>query len=124
MFKSLITAMFTLVLATGTSAALADNKHWRVKHDKHAGKHYQQSRHKGYQSGSHYRDRPYRETRRDRRRDNHAAYLGAILVGSAISHSLLHNHNGAVCYERHDRYNRYDRHKRYDRHDRYNRHGH
>lgn len=115
MFKQLTSCMLALTLATATTAALADSKHDRDRHaykGGHHGKHYQPSRHHAYRdrrhhySGHRYQSRPrWRPpvTRIHHHYHNdYSSFFGAALVGSAISYSLFHHHDGISCHDRHD----------------------
>ncbi|MBE9539555.1 MAG: hypothetical protein IMF06_10760 [Proteobacteria bacterium] len=99
--KQLTVYSLALLLVIGTTAALAGD---RGNGGHNGGHHYQSRGHHGY----HYR--PYRHYGRHsayyRPHYNYPNYLGAALLGSALSYSLYHTHNGVSCYDKHayDRY--------------------
>jgi len=95
---------FAFLLVTGTTAALAGDRHHSahpsVKH--HFGG-YNDHYYKRHPHHSYYRGHYGRH-----RYSNHyyPSYLGAALIASSLTHSLYHTHNGAACYQNHsgDRY--------------------
>ena len=103
-----------IVLFTASTAALADNRGHGKKYDN---QHYQHKSHKnGHKYGHknrHYKRgryaykyyRPYRGRRYYggyyRPHYYFPDYVGAALIGSALTYSLYHTHNGAYCYDNH-----------------------
>lgn len=79
------------------------SQHYGHRDDRHYGRHY--DRHYGYRDGHRYGHyRPYRQPRYyygGHHHDDYPSYLGAALLGSAITYSLLHTHNGAHCNDNH-----------------------
>jgi len=91
-----------LVLIAATTAAFADDRHRDRHHDRPHWNHYK--KHNGIPFRPHYRYR-YRgpwSYRGYRPGYYYPPYAGA-LIGSAISFSLFHTHEGAYCYEDHGR---------------------
>lgn len=116
MFKQLTSCILALTLATTATAALADRKHDRDRHDYrggHYGKHHQPSRHHGfrdrqrYHPGFRYKSWPRGHQRVTRihhhYHNDYSTFFGAALVGSAISYSLFHHHDGIQCHDNHAR---------------------
>lgn len=106
--KKLTAYGLAFLLFTGTSAALAG----RGDRDDH-GRHNDNRRH--YNNGGHHYNHYYRGHRNNfyyRRYPSrgyyYPSYLGAALIGSALTTSLYHSHNGQSCYENHadDQYRR------------------
>ena len=116
MKKLMVYAIATLMLTT-TGSALAEGRHEQGHKGYNSGKYYQGKHHgnyfrhgykhsyrHGYRSNyGHYGQRPYSYKHNSHYNRNyyHPSYLGAALVGSALTYSLYHNHNGNQCYENH-----------------------
>lgn len=113
MHRQLTAWVTAIILVIGSTAAMADRKSHRDH--KHYKSHHYDKRH------SHQRWQPpgHRVTQIHRHyRHDYSGYLGAALLGSAITYTLFHQHNGADCHDSHgyrdsrdyrDRYsNRYD----------------
>jgi len=82
MYKQLTAWFTTVILVLGSAAALADRKgHGDYRH-------WQPPGHRVLQVHKHSRN-------------EYSGHLGAVLLGSAISYSLFHHHNGAVCHDSH-----------------------
>lgn len=82
----------------------------RQHHRKHRQwRHQRWDRHLGYRNGWRYNHwdhrgkhhRNWHHSRRHYRGGHYSDYLGAALVGSALTYSLYHLHDGAVCYDSH-----------------------
>lgn len=91
----------TDVLAGGKSHGKKHgNQHYQQKGHNYG--HYNHGRH-NYNHYEHYR--PYSSYRYygGHYRPNYAypSYLGAALIGSALTYSLFHTHNGTYCYDNH-----------------------
>ena len=109
--KTLTIFGIAVLLFTVNAGALADGKGGGKKH---GNQHYQQKGHKyghhNYRRHHYKHYRPYRGPRHYggyyRPNNYYPSYLGAALIGSALTYSLYHTHNGAYCYENHgnDRY--------------------
>jgi len=111
MQRQLITWLSAMILIITSTAAMADRKGHRdhkLYHqydNRHGHQRWQPSRQRVTQIHKHYRN-------------DYSGYLGAALLGSAITYTLVHRHNGADCHDNHgyrdtrdyrDRYsNRYD----------------
>jgi hypothetical protein len=126
--KKLTMISSALLLAVTASTALAaphhgDRERNSGKHfisSKHAspGRHHDSARNRQHHKparyarenrrddyrGRHHR-RPYNQhyynAWRHDRHDAYRSYMGAVLVGSALTYGLHHMHHGAVCYEHH-----------------------
>ena len=93
-----------LLLVAGTTAALADDRHRGGRHDRPHWNHYKKHHYIPYRPHHRY---PYRGpwSYRGYRPGfyyYYPPYAGA-LIGSAITYSLFHTHNGAHCYDDHGR---------------------
>lgn len=98
------------------------NKHLREHRRHHAAKEHRRHhrkwrdhrRHRWDHYGWRYNGWDHRPWRRHHWRHGgyYGDYVGAAILGSALTFSLYHRHNGAICYDRHD-----------DRHDPYYREG-
>lgn len=86
-------------------------KQHRRHHRKHNGwRHHRWDRHYGYRNGwnhgywshrgKHHRN--WHHNRRHYRGGYYGDYIGAAILGSALTYSLYHLHDGAVCYDSHD----------------------
>jgi len=108
--KRLTTIGFCALLAMGSGAALADRDYRGGKGDGHGNGHgkghgYHDERHNYKHYGGHhdthyvyYYPRPYYP----RYPDRYVYYpLGAALIGSAVTYSLYHSHDGVRCYDNH-----------------------
>ncbi len=118
MYKHL-TAWFTaLILAIGSTAATADHDRYRDHkrfNSHHFNTHFHpHPSHKRWQPPGQRLIHIHRHHRQDYSRNNHAGHLGAALLGSAISHTLFHHHNGAVCHDNHGYRNSRDYHHRFN----------
>ena len=116
--KQLTIFVIALLLFTVNAGALAGGKGHGAKH---GNQHYQQKGHKyghyNYRKHHYKYYGPYRGPRISRgyygpyrgprisrgyyRPNYYPSYLGAALIGSALSYSLYHTHNGAYCYDNH-----------------------
>ena len=109
--KKLTAYGLAFLLFTGTSAALAgrgdrgdhgrnnDNrKHFSngSHHNKHYNNRWQHNKHyyRGHRNRFNYRRYPSRGY-------YYPSYLGAALIGSALTTSLYHSHGGERCYQNH-----------------------
>ncbi|MFK7975903.1 MAG: hypothetical protein AB8C02_07180 [Halioglobus sp.] len=72
------------------------NKRARHNYWKHNGWRYNHWNHRV----RHHRD--WRHSRHYSRNRHYGNYLGAAIVGSALTYSLYHLHDGAVCYDSHE----------------------
>ena len=93
-------AFSLLIAATGS---LADNRGHGKNHGKH---HYPQNHHYehnyGHWRGQHYEHyTPYRYYRGHYHHDYYPSYVGAALLGSAITYILFHTHDGEYCSDNH-----------------------
>jgi hypothetical protein len=109
MKKVIAAGLATLLCVATTGATAGDRGHGNGHgkgHYKHKDYHYYQHRPSGYYKP--YRPYGYRwyYGGPPRYNDYYASYLGAALIGSALTYSLYHTHNGAYCYDNHggDRY--------------------
>ena len=101
--KQLAIFALSLLLITGASQSLARGKHHGGGWDSHHGQYYSPRRHHRYYYKPHYRRNYYQGYRHYRpyRQDYYGSYLGAALLGSALTSGLHHNHNGNSCYQDH-----------------------
>jgi len=108
-------SLLALLVSLAAAPAMADrgDRHWGKHRDKHWEKHWKHDRHPGYRYRSWKPDRPSIHIHRYERPD-YSAYLGAALIGSAITYSLSHSHDGVRCDERHDYREREYRDRRYE----------
>jgi hypothetical protein len=105
--KQLTLYGLALLLVVGTSAVLASGKHHNGYQRGYHGNHYRQQHYKPQHYGRHHYYRPHHYGRhyfgRHYRHGYYPSYLGAALVGSALTYSLYHTHQGAACYQDHSR---------------------
>ncbi len=114
--KKLIVTVIAATLLGATTGALADGRHkhghhkhhgWKYHDDRKYYKGYNRGYKKGYKHGyrsshGHYRYKPYNYRYRKYYNGHYYPnYLGAALIGSALTYSLYHTHNGNQCYEDH-----------------------
>jgi len=97
-----------IILVLGTSAALAgERRHgghgYKQHHPHYKQKHQYYKRHHYWHYPRHNYRRHYYPRYRGAYGYYYPPYLGAALVGSALTHSLYHTHQGAVCYDNHQR---------------------
>ena len=113
MHRQLTAWLTAVILVIGSTTAMADrkghrdHKHYKSHHydKRYSHQRWQPPRHRVTHIHKHYRS-------------DYPGYLGAALLGSAITYALFHQHNGADCHDSHgyrhsrdyrDRYsNRYD----------------
>ncbi|MFV0277556.1 MAG: hypothetical protein ACK5HY_10280 [Parahaliea sp.] len=102
--KRLTAITMAVLLASGSTAALADRNH---RGDSHGRQHYSHSHHGNHHQKRHHdfrRDRHYSSHYSHSRhyspyhRRNHFDPLGAALIGTAIGLSINHNHHSTVRY--------------------------
>lgn len=102
--KTLTVYAIAALLVMGTTAALAGNKH--NNHNKHHGNshnsHHNYKRHNNHHGGHHsgHRSGHYGS--------HYNNYLGVAMLGSALTYSFYHTHQGVACYQRHDNGGRYE----------------
>lgn len=108
MYKQLTACFMAITLGTASAAAMADRKHHKA-YRHYQGHHYdtrydqkrwQPPRHRITHIHKHYRS-------------DYSGYLGAALLGSAITYTLFHHHNGAVCHDSHGYRDSHDYRDRY-----------
>ena len=100
--KPLTIYALALALLAGTTAALAGGRDHRGDHGRPHWNHYKKHHYIPYRPHHRY---PYHGpwTYRGYRPGYYYLPYAGALIGSAISYSLFHTHDGAYCYEDHAR---------------------
>ncbi len=108
MYKQLTACFMVITLGTASTVALADRKHHRDYRYHQSHKYDTRYHHKRWQPPVHRVTHIHQHYRKD-----YAGYLGAALLGSAITYTLFHQHNGAVCHDSHGHRDSHDYRDRY-----------